>query len=64
MRYTGSFVFVVGNSSSILLLLPQVPRLTMVSDNIVFDTILQNAPKFQKLDKHMYAGKNKTTLCS
>lgn len=53
MRY--SFVFVVGN----LLLLPQVPRLTMVSDNIVFfDTILQNAPKFQKLDKHMYAGKN------
>lgn len=59
MRYTGSFVFVVGNSSSILLLLPQVPRLTMVFDNIVFfDTILQNAPKFQKLDKHMYAGKN------
>lgn len=46
---------IVGN----LLLLPQVPRLTMVSDNIVFfDTILQNAPKFQKLDKHMYAGKN------
>lgn len=29
-----------------------------VSDNIVFfDTILQNAPIFQKLDKHIYTGK-------
>lgn len=52
MRYI-SFVFIVGicmfNLPSIISTQTQVPRL--------FDTILQNAPKFQKLDKHIYTGK-------
>lgn len=53
MRYI-SFVFIVGNFQF------NLPSQDWpgVSNNIVFfDTILQIAPKFQKLDKHIYTGK-------